>query len=60
MAARSRKTRKAKKRTALPKRNLAAKQARDQKAGPMRDKREGRGGAKNTMREALREAQGNG
>jgi hypothetical protein len=35
------------------KRNLAAKQARDQKAGPMKDKREGRGGARNVMREAL-------
>ena len=35
------------------KRNLAAKQSQDQKAGPMKDKREGRGGAKNEMREIL-------
>ncbi|MFN7921053.1 MAG: hypothetical protein U0Q16_13215 [Bryobacteraceae bacterium] len=38
------------------KRNIAAKQARDQKAGAMKDKRGGRGGAKNVMREDLREA----
>jgi len=38
----------------LPKkRNLAAKQAQDQKAGPMKDKRAGRGGAKNIMQEIL-------
>ena len=38
----------------LPKkRNLAAKQSTDQKAGPMKDKREGRGGAKNILREVL-------
>lgn len=35
------------------KRNLAAKQARDQKAGVMKDKRGGRGGSKNTLREDL-------
>jgi hypothetical protein len=35
------------------KRNLAAKQSRDQKAGPMKDKRDGRGGAKNVMRQVL-------
>lgn len=35
------------------KRNLAAKQARDQKAGPMKDKRKGRGGARNTVKEDL-------
>jgi hypothetical protein len=35
------------------KRNLAAKQSVDQKAGVMKDKREGRGGARNKMREAL-------
>jgi len=35
------------------KRNLAAKQSQDQKAGPMKDRREGRGGAKNEMREIL-------
>lgn len=38
------------------KRNLAAKQAQDQKAGPMQDKRTGKGGAKNLMREALKES----
>ena len=38
----------------LPKkRNLVAKQSTDQKAGPMKDKRDGRGGAKNVMREVL-------
>lgn len=35
------------------KRNLAAKQAKDQKAGVMKDKRGGRGGARNLMREDL-------
>lgn len=35
------------------KRNLAAKQARDQKSGPMKDKRKGRGGARNTAKEDL-------
>lgn len=37
----------------LPKRNLAAKQATDQKSVVMKDRRIGRGGAKNTMREDL-------
>jgi hypothetical protein len=39
------------------KRNLAAKQARDQKPGPMKDKRGGRGGARNVMQEALKDAE---
>jgi hypothetical protein len=42
------------------KRNLAAKQARDQKAGPMKDKRGGRGGARNVMREDLEKVLSNG
>lgn len=40
-------------RKALPKRNLAAKQATNQKAAVMKDKREGRGGAKNTFKDDL-------
>jgi hypothetical protein len=44
------------KRAALPKkRNFAAKQARDQKAGPMKDKRDGRGGARNRQLEDLKQ-----
>ena len=35
------------------KRNLAAKAAKDQKSGPMKDRREPRGGAKNQMRQDL-------
>jgi hypothetical protein len=55
--ARDSKKKKAKKKLKPPKkRNLAAKQARDQKSGPMKDKRGGRGGSKNVMQEALREA----
>ena len=38
------------------KRNFAAKQARDQKAGPMKDKRAGRGGSRNTYQEDLAES----
>ncbi|MEZ5399430.1 MAG: hypothetical protein R2729_07150 [Bryobacteraceae bacterium] len=38
------------------KRNLAAKQARDQKAGAMKDRRTSRGGSKNVFREDLTEA----
>jgi hypothetical protein len=38
------------------KRNLAAKQATDQKASVMKDRRTGRGGAKNVMRKDLEEA----
>lgn len=38
---------------ALPKRNLAAKQATNQKASVMKDRRGARGGAKNTFREDL-------
>jgi hypothetical protein len=41
----------------LPKRNLAAKAARNQKAGAMKDRREARKGARNTMREAMEEAE---
>ena len=41
---------------ALPKRNLAAKQATNQKASVMKDKRGGRGGAKNTQRQDLQAA----
>jgi len=41
----------------LPKRNLAAKQATDQKAAVMKDRRTPRGGAKNTMRKDLEEAE---
>jgi hypothetical protein len=37
------------------KRNLAARAARDQKAGPMKDRREPRKGARNVLREALEE-----
>jgi len=37
----------------LLKRNLSARQARNQKAGAMKDRRTGRGGARNTMREDL-------
>jgi hypothetical protein len=41
-------------RVALPKRNLAAKQATNQKAGVIPDKKKTRrGGARNTMREDL-------
>jgi hypothetical protein len=35
------------------KRNLAAKGAKNQKSGPMKDRREPRGGAKNQMRKDL-------
>jgi hypothetical protein len=38
------------------KRNLAAKAARGLKAGPMKDRRTPRGGAKNTQREDLERA----
>ena len=38
------------------KRNLAAKQSRDQKAGVMKDRRTPRGGARNVFREDLDEA----
>ena len=41
----------------LPKRNLAAKQATDQKASVMKDRRTARGGAKNLMRNDLDEAE---
>jgi len=42
------------KKSAIPtKRNLAAKQARDQKSGPMKDKRKGRQGARNKVKEDL-------
>lgn len=41
------------KRKPLPKRNLAAKQATNQKAAVMKDRRTERGGAKNTFREDL-------
>jgi len=37
------------------KRNLAAKQARDQKAGVMKDRRTPRGGARNAFRDDLTE-----
>ena len=37
----------------LPKRNLAAKQATNQKAGLIKDRRTERGGAKNKQREDL-------
>jgi hypothetical protein len=48
---------KAKTRTAkLPKRNRAARAAVDQKAGPMKDRREGRKGSRNVTREAMEEA----
>ena len=46
----------ARKTISLPKRNFAAKGAKNQKAGVMKDKRAGRGGAKNVMTEALRKA----
>lgn len=36
-----------------PKRNIAARFAVDQKAVVMKDKREGRGGARNTLKEDL-------
>jgi hypothetical protein len=39
--------------TKLPARNLAAKNARDQKAGAMKDRREPRKGARNVLRDAL-------
>jgi hypothetical protein len=39
------------------KRNLAAAQARNQKAGAMKDRRAPRGGAKNQMREDLEQAE---
>lgn len=42
---------KAKRPAPLPKRNFAAQAAKNQKAGPIKDKREGRGGAKNTFRQ---------
>ena len=49
---RTRAVMKKKKASPVPKkRNLAAKQSRDQKAGPMQDKRKGRGGARNTFAE---------
>ena len=48
---------KVKKRKPLPKRNLAAKQAINQKAGVIREKRAGRGGAKSTLRGDLAEAE---
>ena len=38
------------------KRNLAAKAAKNQKAGPMKDRRAGRGGARNVLREDLERA----
>jgi hypothetical protein len=38
------------------KRNLAARQSRDQKAGAMKDRREARGGARNIFRDDLNEA----
>jgi hypothetical protein len=40
-----------------PKRNFAAKQATNQKAVVMKDRREQRGGAKNTMRQDLGESE---
>lgn len=43
--------------TKLPKRNLAAKQATNQKAVVMKDRRGPRGGAKNTMRQDLQDAE---
>jgi hypothetical protein len=46
---------KRKKQKMLPKRNIAAKLARDQKAGAMKDKRRGKGGARDTFRLDLRE-----
>jgi hypothetical protein len=36
-------------------RNLAARAARDQKAGPMKDRREPRKGARHRLRDALEE-----
>ncbi len=47
------------KRTRLPaprKRNWSAQKARDQKAGPMKDRRTPRGGAKNTFREDIEQS----
>jgi hypothetical protein len=44
-------------RAKLPKRNLAAKQATNQKAVVMKDRREQRGGARNTMRQDLSESE---
>jgi len=44
---------KAKKPSARPKRNWAARAARNQKAGVMKDRRQPRGGAKNKLREDL-------
>ena len=41
----------------LPKRNFAAKQAINQKAGAIKEKRTGRGGAKATLRQDLAEAE---
>jgi hypothetical protein len=41
----------------LPKRNLAAKQATNQKATIMKDRRTERGGAQNTMRKDLEQAE---
>lgn len=38
------------------KRNWAAQKARDQRAGPMKDRRTPRGGARNTFREDLENA----
>jgi len=40
-----------------PKRNFAAQGAKNQKAGPMKDRRTERSGAKNKMREAIRLAE---
>jgi hypothetical protein len=40
-----------------PKRNLSALQAKNQKAGVMKDRREPRGGARNQLRDNLREAE---
>ena len=48
---------KGKKPKPLPKRNFAAKQAVNQKAGAIKDKKEGRGGARNTFRQDSAEAE---
>jgi hypothetical protein len=48
---------KGKKPKRLPKRNLAAKQSVNQKAGLIKEKKEGRGGAKNRFRQNLMEAE---
>jgi hypothetical protein len=40
-----------------PKRNFAAQGAKNQKAGPMKDRRTERAGAKNPMRELIRLAE---